>query len=116
MKTFLSIMAVSIAGFVGLGLVFSNVVPIPVGLIRVAFGIGFYVVVGFVLAKWNSGWRLLGWAVAAGWGLGFLGIVGFIISISDPHHGGLNLALFFLLGPVAAVLAGCWLGYNRGST
>ena len=70
MKTFLSIMTVLIAGFVGLGLVFSNVVPIPVGLIRAAFGIGFYVVVGFVLAKWNSGWRLLGWAVAAGWGLG----------------------------------------------
>ena len=116
MKTFLSIVTVSIAGFVGLGMVFSDVVPVPVGLIRVVFGIGFYVVVGFVLAKWNSGWKLFGWAVVAGWGLGLLGIVGVIISISDPHHGDLNLAFLFLLGPIAAVLAGCWLGYNRGFT
>ena len=30
MKTFLSIVTVSIAGFVGLGMVFSDVVPVPV--------------------------------------------------------------------------------------
>ena len=116
MKIFLSIMTVSIAGVVGLGLVFSDVVPVPVGLIRVALGVGFYVVVGFVLAKWNSGWKLFGWAVAAGWSLGLLGIVGVRISISDHDYGDLNLALLFLLGPIAAVLAGCWLGYNRGFT
>ena len=66
MKIFLSIMTVSIAGVVGLGLVFSDVVPVPVGLIRVALGVGFYVVVGFVLAKWNSGWKLFGWLLLQG--------------------------------------------------
>jgi len=109
-------MIVSTAGLLGLGLVFSDVIPIPLGLSRVAFGVGVYVVVGFVLAKWNSGWKLLSWAIAAGWGLGLLGIVGFGVSISDPHYGDPNLALLFLLGPVAAALAGCWLGRNRGPT
>ena len=116
MKMFLSIMLIAVAWLLGLGMVFSDLIPIPLGRGRVAFGGGFYVVVGFILAKWNLGRRPLTWALAAAWSLGVLGIVGLWISISDPPSGDLNLALLFLIGPALASAVGGWLGRDCHSS
>lgn len=115
MKTVLSLLAVLAAGVAGLALVFTDLVPVPVGFERVAVGALLYVAAGYLVARWNADGRPLGWALATAWGLGLLGAVGLWITLTDPASGHLVLALTFLLGPALAALAGGVLGARGGA-
>lgn len=109
MKTLASLAVVVIAGIVGLALVFTDLIPVPPGWLRVAAGGAFYVIAGWILGRLNAGRSPLRWALGAGWGLILLGIAGVWISATDPASGDFALAALFLLGPATASLLGGWL-------
>jgi len=106
MKVFRSFLVAALAGIVGLVLVYTDRIPIPLGWTRVAFGVAFYAGVGFVLVRWNAGRRSLGWVLAACWGPGLLGLVGLWEALVDPARGDPLLATLFLLGPTLSALVG----------
>jgi hypothetical protein len=110
MKTILSLVMVVIAGVAGLAFVFTDVLVAPPGFGRIAVGGVFYVVVGFALARLQSGGRPVRWALASGWGLAALGVVGLWISLSDRSSADFGLAFLFLLGPALAAVLGSWIG------
>ena len=114
MKRFLSVLLVLLSGLVGLSLVFTDWVPVPLGTGRVAIGAAFYLVVGFLVARWNAGGRPLGWSLATAWGLALLGIVGLWVTLTDPASGDWTLAALFLAGPLACAGAGGWLAKALG--
>ena len=109
MRILWSFLLVALAGLVGLALVFTDVVPVPPGWMRIAAGAAFYFLVGWILGRLNASRRPLRWALGAGWGLILLGIVGVWISAADPASGDFALAALFLLGPATASLVGGWL-------
>ncbi len=114
MRIVLSILLAGIAGVVGLALVFTDMVPLPLGLVRVVAGGLFYALVGFVLGRWHAGRRPVAWGVAAAWGLILLGAKGTWVSLTDPASGDLPLALLFLVGAPSAAAGGAWLGSANG--
>lgn len=99
MKTTLSLLIVAAAGLAGLALVFTDVVPVPLGVPRILTGAVFYLAVGFALARMHRDGRPLAWAIAAGWGPILLGLVGVWVSLTDRASGDWALALLFLAGP-----------------
>lgn len=109
MRTLSSLLVVVVAGLVGLALVFTDLIPIPPGWVRIALGAAFYVLAGWLLGRLNARGRPLRWALGAGWGLILLGLVGLWISFTDPASGDFALAALFLLGPATASLLGGWL-------
>jgi len=109
MKTLASLVVVVVAGLVGLALVFTDLIPVPPGWLRIAAGAAFYVLAGWILGRLNAGRRPLRWALGAGWGLIVLGLVGVWISATDPASGDFALAALFLVGPATAALLGGWL-------
>jgi len=113
MKTVLSILAVILAGVVGLSLVFTDLLPVAPGGGRVIAGGVFYLAVGFLLARLHAAGRPLRWAVASAWGLMLLGVIGVWISMTDRSSGDWTLALLFLVGPGIAAGVGGVLGARR---
>ncbi len=115
MKTLVSLVLVVLAGLVGLALVFTDLIPLPPGWIRIGVGALFYLAVGWILGRLNVGRRPLGWALGAGWGLILLGAVGVWISATDRASGDLALAALFLFGPATAAVVGGWLASRGGA-
>lgn len=113
MKTALAVLIVLIAGLVGLALVFTDWIPLPLGWPRLLGGAAFYFAVGLALGRLRGGRRPIAWAVFATWGLIALGLVGLWISFTDPASGDLELAFVFLLGPAAAAALGAWIARGR---
>lgn len=114
MKTIFAVTIVVLAGLVGLALVFTDVVPIRLGLPRILLGAAFYLAVGFGLARLRVDAKPLTWALAAGWGPVLLGIVGLWVSVTDPASGDWGLAVLFLLGPGAAAALGAGVAAKLG--
>jgi len=115
MKVFRSILIVTLAGLVGLVLIYTDRIPVPLGWSRVAFGVVFYAAAGFLLVRWNAGKRALGWVLAAGWGPAVLGAVGLSEVLVDPGRSDPLLATLFLLGPALSALVGGRLALVTGS-
>ena len=116
MKTALSLLIVIVAGLAGLALVFTDVVPVPLGTPRILVGALLYLVVGFALARMHRGGRPLAWAIAAGWGPILLGLYGVWVSLTDRASGDWGLALVFLVGPAIAAGLGSTVARLAGPT
>lgn len=110
MKTLLCVLVVVAAGLAGLAFVFTDVLVVPPGPVRIAVAGLFYVAVGLLLAALRPGGSPFRWAVASGWGTAILGLVGLWVSITDAGSGDLALALIFLFGPALAAGFGGWIG------
>lgn len=110
MKTILSLLLVVVAGVAGLAFVFTDILVVPPGPMRVAVAGVFYVIVGVLIARLQAGGQPARWALACGWGTAILGLVGLWVSLTDSASGDLVLALIFLAGPALAA----WFGAKVG--
>ena len=116
MKTLITVLLVIIAGLAGLAFVFTDVLVVSPGPLRVALAGAFYVFVGFLIARVQGGGKPGRWAIACGWGTAILGLVGLRLSLTDSGSGDLTLALILLLGPALAAWLGAFVGRPRSAT